>query len=991
GQGGGTLAARLGPGDRAERRPLALTASLAPAALADTDETGLLAPQVSLDLTGELLPEGLEGVDARLHTGALTLALTEGRYLGGEIGGALRLALAPHPHGAERLPEGLAPLLAEGGELTAEIVGRTDGVLRLADLSGRAGGGRLTLAGEASYDTDAALAGLSLEADGTADLLAALLPEAELEGPVRLAIDGTAGTDDLDARLTLTLPPGRWAGEAHGAGRLALFANGPPTAPDLRLSGALADPDGSEAGTLAGTVRLTDGTDALSADLTGRYRAARLAADADLALSPLSGNAAFRLSIEDAARTFPTAGALGSLDAQGTAELGGDSPVLAATVTSPSFAGFGLRLLGLEARAEGPLSALALTVTAGMIAPQSGEGLERVSAEARLAGTDAGTTVRLSRFAAIASGEELRLAAPAEARITAETLSLGPLTVSVGEAGRLTARASGEGTAFTAELGLQDLPLPPAGLRASGRVVLASDGSSLDLALVPLDPAAPDARLALSGQETGGRLALRGSLTARSESGTVSAPDLVTAALPFRVTASAGRPVFETSGPARIALAYEGAVAPLFAFANLPDQTLTGRLTLDATLAGPLEDLAPSGGLRLAGGTYEHTEAGILLSPLAVEGTVERAGDDLQLTADLTAGDGRGGEPGRIRGALTARLAEGTPRLEGTLALREARIVAREDLNAVVDGRLALATGPSGGAPAYTASGSLTIRQAEYFIPDSLPPSVVDLDIRAANPGSPAVPKAIAEEAAPASGPTLALAIELTGSRIFVRGRGLTSEWAADLDVTGTASDPRLDGALTLTRGNVELGGRRFELDRGIVAFSPLTEPAPRLDLQASFAAPDGVTALVTVTGRASEPAIALSSTPPRPEADVMALVLFGRPAADLTAVEGLRVAQAVAELTGQNPFGGGGPGLLDKVRQGLGVDTLDVDTSGDDPALTVGRYLTDDIFVSASQGLTGESGKISVESKISDQVSVKTDVGGDSSADVSVNWSFDY
>src|SRR3546814_7369336 len=85
-----------------------------------------------------------------------------------------------------------------------------------------------------------------------------------------------------------------------------------------------------------------------------------------------------------------------------------------------------------------------------------------------------------------------------------------------------------------------------------------------------------------------------------------------------------------------------------------------------------------------------------------------------------------------------------------------------------------------------------------------------------------------------------------------------------------------------------------------IVAALDITAAAELEDLEA----------IVRVTGTAAAPEIVITSNPPRPQDEVLALILFGKTTAQLSAFEAVQLAAAVAQLTG-----GGGGGVLDFAR----------------------------------------------------------------------------
>jgi translocation and assembly module TamB len=125
------------------------------------------------------------------------------------------------------------------------------------------------------------------------------------------------------------------------------------------------------------------------------------------------------------------------------------------------------------------------------------------------------------------------------------------------------------------------------------------------------------------------------------------------------------------------------------------------------------------------------------------------------------------------------------------------------------------------------------------------------------------------------------------------------------------------------------------------------------------------------------------------PEAEVLPRGLFGKCGSNLSAFEAFELASGVAELSG---VGGGGFGLIDRARQTLGVDVLRVGTD-DEGATTVGAgsYLTERVYVGVEQGTGSQSGAVRVEVDVTDDITVNTSTGSDASANVGVDWRWDY
>ena len=193
---------------------------------------------------------------------------------------------------------------------------------------------------------------------------------------------------------------------------------------------------------------------------------------------------------------------------------------------------------------------------------------------------------------------------------------------------------------------------------------------------------------------------------------------------------------------------------------------------------------------------------------------------------------------------------------------------------------------------------------------------------------------------------------------VFVRGRGLNAEVGGQFTVTGDPSAPAVLGTLTLRRGDFNLLGHRLNFTRGNVSLVSATTIDPLLDFAATTTV-QGTTIEVDITGSARAPKIDFTSSPALPQDEAMALLLFGKPSAGLSPFELLSAAQALAELTGQQPVGGG---FLAKLRGGLGLDQLSINSgsgsgsgSGTTTSVEGGRYVAPGVYVGARQGASAD------------------------------------
>jgi translocation and assembly module TamB len=207
------------------------------------------------------------------------------------------------------------------------------------------------------------------------------------------------------------------------------------------------------------------------------------------------------------------------------------------------------------------------------------------------------------------------------------------------------------------------------------------------------------------------------------------------------------------------------------------------------------------------------------------------------------------------------------------------------------------------------------------------------VDIRLANPLAPSVveiavteiggkgnKEPIPDRRPPGNGwsSDLDLTIKMPGA-VFIRGRGIDSEWSGDVVATGSWAKPELRGDLNLVRGEISFAGQVFVLSAGTIVFEPGREISPLIDLSASHEGKD-ITALMKVTGSPAAPVIDLTSRPELPEEEVLARVMFGKSVSRLSSAQGVRLATVIRALSrgetiSEDEFGVG--------RTLLGIDVL--------------------------------------------------------------------
>ncbi len=404
-----------------------------------------------------------------------------------------------------------------------------------------------------------------------------------------------------------------------------------------------------------------------------------------------------------------------------------------------------------------------------------------------------------------------------------------------------------------------------------------------------------------------------------------------------------------------------------------------GQVALDAGVTGTTTAPQVNGTFTLANGEVQDFTQGVRITALAA--TIRASGETIRI-ASLS---GRAG-PGSLSASGSVGL-QGAMPVDLTVILRNARPLASERLTADLDADLAVRGDVQG---TLAASGKIAIRRASINIPEHLPASIAVLPVRIA--GAPPAPPS-------KPGPVIRLDLQLdTPGQIFVRGRGVDAVLGGSLHVGGTSAAPQVTGGFDMRNGTFSLAGTVLTFTRGKVSFNGAgvtNKIDPSLDFEADSPTSSG-TAMLIVSGYASAPKITLSSSPPLPQDEVLAQLLFGRSAKELGPFQYASIAAALADLSGttsnaSNP--------LESVRKGLGLDRLSVGGgtsggSGGSSAATIeaGKYVANGVYVGAKQGTTGAQTQATVQIDIYKGLKAETDVGtGSGGNSVGLTYQFEY
>lgn len=413
----------------------------------------------------------------------------------------------------------------------------------------------------------------------------------------------------------------------------------------------------------------------------------------------------------------------------------------------------------------------------------------------------------------------------------------------------------------------------------------------------------------------------------------------------------------------------------------LSPRSIDGALSYDLRLNGPLRLASLSGRITLADGRATDPDLGLALENL--QAMAQLSGGQAQVS--LT---GRPATGGQLRLDGPVGLTSPFP-AELSVSLAGVRVYDPELYDAVLDGAVRI-TGPlTGGA---LVAGRLDLREAELRVPSTgFSSAAALLDIRHRNEPA-AVHETrrkaglLEEGRAGRSGDERPFRLDLTiaaPNQIFLRGRGIDAELGGEIRLTGTSAAVIPSGAFQLVRGRIDILGKRLTLSRADLelegSFTPL------ISISAS-SENDGIISYVNVDGPADDPVVSFASTPELPQEEVLSQLLFGRGLQNLSPLQALQLANAVATLAGR-----GGEGLVNKLRQGFGLDDLDITTAEDgSTALRAGKYLSENVYTEVEIGQGGTS-RISLNLDLREGVTLKGRVGEDGETGVGIFIERDY
>lgn len=379
-------------------------------------------------------------------------------------------------------------------------------------------------------------------------------------------------------------------------------------------------------------------------------------------------------------------------------------------------------------------------------------------------------------------------------------------------------------------------------------------------------------------------------------------------------------------------------------------QNVSGQLRADVNATGDFSKLALRGAIRLENAGVAIPEAGVRLQDVQMVAASNGQGP-LQITGSVRS------KPGQMQ--VTGEVNPLKPRVNLTIKGQDFQALDTADLRVQLSPDLNI----SFDQQQLRVDGQVTIPKA--FLrpggdrPGAIKPSGDVVIVNGAN-----------GEAPPPKPPGVAIFAKvrvILGDDVRLETPAFQGKLKGNLLVEETPQlAPRGSGTVEVVAGNYKIYGEDVEIQRGQVLFSNSPLDNPGLDLRVarqinnSDLGDDAVVG-AQVRGTLKQPQLTLFSQPKKaPDADILSYLLFGRPSQGGGSESALLFKAA-------NALGFGSDALTKGLGDAFGLDTLQFNpgASGNGSALTLGKYLSPDLYVGYGVGLLDTANTFNVKYRL--------------------------
>lgn len=405
-------------------------------------------------------------------------------------------------------------------------------------------------------------------------------------------------------------------------------------------------------------------------------------------------------------------------------------------------------------------------------------------------------------------------------------------------------------------------------------------------------------------------------------------------------------------------------------FSNI-DGALNGQMTLGGSINSP----AVTGTLELENAAVSFERLGISLSAISANITSVDS-ESIQFAGSASSSTGSIQYEGKLNDALTeARV------LSAEVTGSDFQLINIPDLQLDVSPELTL----SANSKRVELSGNLDIPVFNLTL-EELPESAIDVsrDVVIVNyPSSrPDLARSLATSDTRVFDIPLSGTIDISlGDDVSFTGFGMKTKLAGSLNIQQSVAGSNLTyGELSLVDGEYRIYGRSLVIQQGKFLFFGAYDN-PGIDVKA-IREVNGQTVGVLMNGTLKNINSQLFSTPALADNDIISVLVTGKPFSQIGQQEG----DGDAILNAITSLGlSRSTGLTNQVRGKLGLDVLAVTNTGNinNSVLTIGKYITPEIFVRYGIGLFDSQSKVAVDYTLTDRVKLQAESGEFQSIDV--------
>lgn len=440
--------------------------------------------------------------------------------------------------------------------------------------------------------------------------------------------------------------------------------------------------------------------------------------------------------------------------------------------------------------------------------------------------------------------------------------------------------------------------------------------------------------------------------------------------------------------PIKAALDYKGSLSPLWKLARQSGRSLDGEVSLAASVKGTASSPDATAVLKLTKGSFADMELGAELRDISLTARAQCKDkpESAKVDLNLSLNDGR-----KEQGLVTVKgtLSPYTMTIPGlTATVSDFSPLRRRDIRATLCGNINV----TGKLASPTVTGQIAVSKGNILIEELTLPasSVTTLDLVEGPKENVLRLRAKKNKQSASRKASLPgrLSLDIAVSKLFVEGYGLDTEWKANLKASGPLDAVSLSGDVQAVRGKLSMLSRTFTMDEGRVSFAGGTEPFLNLKMTTSANSVDASVILEGSLAKISKLKPRFESTPSMPEDDILAYLLFGKPASELSQFEMLQLAQNVAVLAAF----GTGSGTRSAIKNVTGLDVVNISQDKDGNAsFEMGKYLFDNVYAGVQKN-TGSGSETSaiVRWELNKNSNAEITTGG-SDTNIGVKWKIDY